>query len=216
MFSEECLEKYDFKNDDSRVLKEAYIYALKGLAIVGAHSADSGLVDLGVNRVFIKSIDDLLNNLDEKVLMNNIYEIIEIRDELIRKVGYVSKKVYNQGDSLFKKVVKVFYPSKEEKSPYLHDAPSWYPTNEEDIYKTGVKIINELEKNPLKNKLQLITYGALGVYEMLDRSDYNKKYRRNLIEFMMKVLASTLNEELTAEQLDDIVRKIDRKYSNNS
>jgi len=211
MFCEEWLERYDIKKDDNRILKEAYIYALKGLAIVGAHSADTGLVDLGVNRIFIKSINDLLNNGDEEKLRQNIYDIIEIREELILKVGYVAGKIYNQGDSLLKKVVKVFYPSNKEESQYLHDAPSWCPTNEDDIYETGVKVIKEMEENYLENKLQLITFGALGTYEKLDRPDYNKKYRRNLIEFMMKALAATLNEELTEEQLDDIIRKIDRK-----
>ncbi|MCM1989244.1 hypothetical protein [Oceanirhabdus seepicola] len=211
MFSEECLEKYDIKKDDNRILKEAYIYALKGLSIVGAHSADTGLVDLGVNSIFIKSINDFFNDEDEEILKKNIYDIIDIREDLIVKVGYVSGKIYNQGDSLLKKVVKVFYPSKKEESPYLHDAPSWCPTNDEDIYETGVKVIREMEENPLKNKLQVITFGALGTYEKLKRPDYNKKYRRNLVEFMMKVLASTLNEELKEEQLDDIIRKIDRK-----
>ncbi|NBI05839.1 hydroxylamine reductase [Senegalia massiliensis] len=157
-------------------LQDLLIYTLKGISeiVVKGDLSASELGDVNnkmLNGLFITITNA---NFDEDSIVKEIDKMIEIRDELRKKVG-VSE---------------------------LHDSATFKVNGKEDMVKKGENVgVLNTENEDVRSLRELITYGLKGMAAYTDHAVNLGKSDDEICEFMYKALQATLDDSLSADEL---------------
>ncbi len=169
------------KSDDTARLQDLLIYVLKGISWCRIE-AEKAEVTLNVaDRFLVESLFATITNanFDAKVFEKRITEALAIRD------GY-KKKLIESGLSL-------------DNAP---GAVTWEPAgvSEYDL-KAAVVGVLSTEHEDVRSLRELLTYGVKGMAAYYEHAQNLGFENREVIAFMEKALAATLDDTLSADDL---------------
>ncbi|WP_130806435.1 hydroxylamine reductase [Senegalia massiliensis] len=157
-------------------LQDLLIYTLKGISEIVV-KGDLSVSELGyVNNKMLNGLFVTITNanFDEDSIVKEIEKMIEIRDELRRKVE-VSE---------------------------LHDSATFKVNGKEDMIKKGENVgVLDTENEDVRSLRELITYGLKGMAAYTDHAVNLGKSDDEICEFIYKALQATLDDSLSADEL---------------
>ncbi|MBF7097683.1 hydroxylamine reductase [Alkalibacter mobilis] len=171
------------KNEDVANLQDLLIYTLKGISqlVLKAEEANVQIPDTShfiMNGLFVTITNA---NFDDAAIINQIKTGIALRDE-------IKAVLSNAGLAL----------------EGLHDCATWTPANDEALLeKANAPEVGILatENEDVRSLRELIIYGVKGMAAYAEHAYNLGKSSDEINRFMVKALAATLDDTLTADEL---------------
>ena len=164
------------KNEDVARLQDLLIYTVKGISeIVVKGKLNVNETDI-INHAVIKSLFITITNanFDESAIENQIRLMLTLRNEIRQKVSGVT----------------------------FGDAALFEVTDRVSMLDKGSKIgVLSTENEDIRSLRELITYGIKGMSAYAHHAFNLGKEDTQIFEFIYKVMAATLNDKLTADEL---------------
>lgn len=171
------------KTSEVAHLQDLMIYTLKGISILAVKADEAGLVFPKLNKLMMEGLFMTITNanFDGARFIESIKEALTLREE-----------------------IKAALKEKGVNIDNLHDAAVWTADSDEAIEaKANSAAIGILatENEDVRSLRELITYGVKGMAAYAEHA-LNLGYENpELVKFMAKALAATLDDTLAADQL---------------
>ena len=178
------------KQPEVAALQDLLMHAIKGLSLYAVEGRKVGVNDNDINVFTCKAIFSTLTNVDfdPARFVSLIRQCVELRDSLKDRVGSKGGKVgFTEGAATFKPEDTL-----------------------EGLVKQGeaVGVKSDATINPDIHSLQqILTYGVKGVAAYADHAQILGKEDDEVYAFIHEGLASTLNKDLTVDDLVGLVLK---------
>ena len=176
------------KSPEVATLIDLLIHSLKGLSLYGVEARKYGIIDEEVNRFTVEAAFATLTNVnfDPLRFVEFIRRSIEMRDALKAKVKAAGGRI-----------------------DFTEDAATWTPALTHDaMIKQGesVGLKADVSDNPdIQSLHQIILYGVKGIAAYADHALLLGQKDDSVFAFIHKALASTLNPDLTVDELVGLV-----------
>lgn len=178
------------KTADLANLQDLMVYTVKGISELGVKADEIGYEIPGLDRFIIDGLFMTITNVnfDKERFLEKIKEGLRLREE-IRKA--LQEKGVDLSD--------------------LKDAATFSVNSDDDIvYKANDKErvgVLATKDEDIRSLRELITYGIKGMAAYLEHAD-NLGYKDpEIVKFMRKALAATLDDSLTVEDLINLTMK---------
>jgi hydroxylamine reductase len=162
------------------------IYLVKGLSLINLERKEKNKETREVDDFIIEVLFSTITNVnfDKQYFINKIYEALSLR-----------------------KTIK-----KETETRVQHDAVTWYPTNEEDLFKKAktVGVLSESNED-LRSLKELLIYGLKGIAAYYHHATTLGHHDEEIPLFMQQALATTLKDDSTADELTSMVLDCGKK-----
>jgi hydroxylamine reductase len=178
------------KQPDVAALQDLLIYAVKGLAQVAAEGRNVGIRDISVDHFTCEAIFSTLTNVDfdPDRFVKLIHKAVKFRDELKAKIAAAGGKTdFAQGPA-------DFTPAAGREALVGQGE------------KVGVKSDPNIDADILSLQ-QLLIYGLKGVAAYADHAAILGKTDTKVFDFIYDAMAATLNKDLSADDLVNLVLK---------
>ncbi|GAK60652.1 hydroxylamine reductase [Candidatus Vecturithrix granuli] len=170
------------KPADVANLQDVLIFVLKGIAVYDQKGKVAGIErDPELGRFMLESLFTTITNanFDAARFERQIAKALEIRDALKAKV---------KTDSA------------------LPEAATWSASNVSDYYQKGEEVgVLSTENEDVRSLRELLTYGVKGIAAYGDHALVLGEKNDDIIDFVMKGLAATTNDSLSADDLVGLV-----------
>ena len=176
------------KSPEVATLIDLLIHSLKGLSLYGVEARKYGIIDEEVNRFTVEAAFATLTNVnfDPLRFVEFIRRSIEMRDALKAKIKAAGGRI-----------------------DFTEDAATWTPALTLDaMIKQGesVGLKADVSDNPdIQSLHQIILFGVKGVSAYADHALLLGQKDDSVFAFIHKALASTLNPDLTVDELVGLV-----------
>ena len=176
------------KSPEVATLMDLLIHSLKGLSLYGVEARKYGIIDEEVNRFTVEAAFATLTNVnfDPLRFVEFIRRSIEMRDALKAKIKAAGGRI-----------------------DFTEDAATWTPALTLDaMVKQGesVGLKADVSDNPdIQSLHQIILFGVKGIAAYADHALLLGQKDDSVFAFIHKALASTLNPDLTVDELVGLV-----------
>jgi len=180
------------KTEEVANLQDLLIYVLKGIAVYSEKAKELEIPqepDLG-NFMSEKLFETITNvNFDAIRFETSIREALEVRDNVKAKV----LKTYKE------KTGKEFDEA-------LPEMAAWYADDISEFYQKGEEAgVLSTENEDVRSLRELLTYGMKGIAAYADHAAVLDQKNDEIFNFVMKGLAATTNDDLSADELVALV-----------
>jgi hydroxylamine reductase len=169
------------KSEDVSNLQDVLIYTTKGISYLSEIAKEHKIDTNFVNRFLLDALFTTITNanFDDESIVKSIKKGLSLRNDLKAKLIEAKVEVYS-----------------------LHDAATWYGSSIEafEAKAEEVKITNT-ENEDIRSLRELIIYGLKGLAAYAEHADNLGYQDKELMDFTKKALASTLNDELSVDDL---------------
>ncbi|CUH93803.1 hydroxylamine reductase [Herbinix luporum] len=166
------------KSPDLARMQDLLIYVTKGLsAVTTTLRAQGESIPAHVNHyVTINLFTTITNaNFDDEIFYQRVFETLNLKNELLAKVADKTN---------------------------LPEAALWTATDREELDEKSTKVgILTTENEDIRSLRELIIYGLKGLAAYMKHANELKYDNEEISAFMQKALASTLNDQLTIDEL---------------
>ncbi|RDU22522.1 hydroxylamine reductase [Anaerosacchariphilus polymeriproducens] len=171
------------KTDKVSNLQDLMIYTLKGIALLEKKGLEAGIRFPKTNHFILNGLFMTITNanFDDTAFIVKIKEAISLREEM-------KKELVEKGINLGQ----------------LHDAATFTVDNEKDILakSNAVEVgILATQNEDIRSLRELITYGLKGMAAYAEHALALGKEADDIYDFMVKALAATLDDSLSADDL---------------
>jgi hydroxylamine reductase len=168
--------------------KDLLVYTMKGISIYTTKAREAGLdVEDEINRFVLNSMFITITNtnFNDEAILEEVKKGLKIRDELRERL--IPKGVISEQDA-------------------LHDAAIWNYNNDHDLIDKSHEVgVLQTENEDIRSLRELITYGVKGISAYAEHA-HNLGYKdEKIYNFMQRALAATTNDNLSAEDLTNMV-----------
>ncbi len=172
------------KTGDVANLQDLLVFVLKGIAIYSEKGKETGVkVDENVGKFMMESLFTTITNanFDAQRFEALIKEALQIRDALKAKVGATTDQA-------------------------LPEMATWFADDVSEFYKKGEDVgVLATENEDVRSLRELLTYGMKGIAAYTDHAAVLGKTKQEIFDFVMKGLAATTNDNLSADELVALV-----------
>ncbi|WP_040327756.1 hydroxylamine reductase [Clostridium ihumii] len=169
------------KDDTLAKLQDLLVYVVKGIAVVNERANAVNVNDKEVDKFIIESLFATITNAnwDKKFFINKVSEGLRLREGLKEKVKS------NNGDL-----------------ENLAEAAIWYSEDETEMMAKSEKVgVLSTENEDIRSLREMITYGIKGLCAYMKHANHLGYDNDEISRFMDRALASTVNDDLTIDEL---------------
>ncbi|MCY6369966.1 hydroxylamine reductase [Clostridium ganghwense] len=196
------------KTQDVAKTQDLLIYITKGISIYSTKAREVGIVNKEVNNFIVESLFSTITNanFDNKALTERVKKGLKLRQEMKEQLIKAGIKVGSaENDNWLSKLLK-FAGVKTKEEENLHEAATWFADNAEEFSKKAEKVgILSTENEDIRSLRELLIYGLKGMAAYLHHANNLGYDDDNSHAFMQKALVSTLNDNLSGDDLTAIV-----------
>ncbi len=166
-------------------LQDLLIYALKGISMLSLEAEEKGLDRKKTDQFILENLFATITNVNfsPDYFINKIKEALELRDDL-------KAELENRGWS----------------ADNLPDVLTWKEESPEKFDRKAEEVgVLATEDEDIRSLRQLITYGVKGMAAYAEHAFVLGHYRDDILKFMKRALAATLDDRLTGDDLTSLV-----------
>ncbi len=174
------------KTDDVANMQDLLVYVTKGVSLLSTLARESGYSDRKTDRFVQEALFTTITNanFDKEKIIAKIREGIGVRDNL--------KKVFGEKGI--------------ELPQDIHASVEWTPSSDRDL-ETRASLVGVLstENEDIRSLRELVVYGVKGIAAYAEHAGNLGENDENVNAFMQRALAATTDDNLTAEELTELV-----------
>ena len=176
------------KRDDVANLQDLLLFVLKGIAVYGEKGKDAGFkADEKLGRFLMESVFMTITNanFDAQRFEARIKEALQVRSEV---KAAVEAKLGKATDGA------------------LPEAASWSADAVSEFYAKAPQVgVLATENDDVRSLRELLVYGMKGMAAYGDHAAVQGKFKQEVVDFLLKGLAATTNDGLSADELVALV-----------
>jgi hydroxylamine reductase len=172
-------------------LQDLLLYVLKGISIYAMKLREANLKNEKIDKFVIESLFSTITNVnfDKDCFAEKIKEGLALR-------GEIRVQLMNAGIGM---------------DDNLHDAAIWYGESMDELEQKAASVgVLGTKDEDIRSLRELITYGLKGMAAYAEHADVLGVRNDEIYAFMQKVLAATLDDSLTADDLVALVMETGR------
>lgn len=192
------------KNEDVAKAQDLLIYIAKGISVYSTKARELGVINAEVDKFIMDSLFATITNanFDRSVFINRIKTGFELREVIKNQYVKAGGNVEPEGNTGWLSKMLSFAGLKKEEESKLHDAATWFSDKVEDFNVKAESVgVLSTENEDVRSLRELMIYGIKGMAAYVKHAD-NLGYADEKIQgHIQKVLAATLNDKLTVDEL---------------
>ncbi|PIE32576.1 hydroxylamine reductase [candidate division KSB3 bacterium] len=169
-------------------LQDLLIFVLKGIAVYGEKGKEAGFqLDEQSGKFLMESLFSTITNanFDAQRFESLIKEALQVRADVKAAVEAKLGKVIDEA---------------------LPEAATWSAEDVSAFYEKAPQVgVLATENEDVRSLCELLTYGMKGMAAYGDHATVLKKYNQNVVDFLVKGLAATTNDNLSVDELVALV-----------
>lgn len=174
------------KTEDVSNLQDLLIFVLKGISIYGVQARELGVVRQDIDKFIMESLFATITNanFDRNRFVALVRQGLALREEL-------KQEIIKAGGVI---------PAN------LHESATWTADSEAEFEQKAAQVgILATENEDIRSLRELLTYGLKGMAAYAEHAFVLGYEDTSIFAFMMKGLAATTDDSLTADQLVSII-----------
>mgnify|MGYP005836088697 FL=1 len=178
------------KDETVSNLQDVLLFVLKGLAFVSQEARKAGIINQQVSAFLVEGLFATITNanFDKAVFISRIREAISLREELKKRLALKGLKVQSSGKGS------------------QHPSVQFIASNEEEML-SGWTMASFLaiEDPDVRALRSLVIFGLKGMAAYMEHAINLGKTKEDVLVFMERALAATIDDSLDANQLTALV-----------
>ncbi len=197
------------KTEDLARAQDLLIYITKGISVYSTKARDMGIVNKEVDKFVMESLFATITNanFDRDVFIERIKKGLQLREEIKNQFINAGGKLSAAKESVtwIQKMLSAVGVKKEEELK-LPEAATWFADNVAAFDEKAAKVgVLSTENEDVRSLRELLIYGIKGLAAYVKHAS-NLGYNDEKIHgFMQKGLVSTLNNDLSVDELVALV-----------
>ncbi|MBU3175558.1 hydroxylamine reductase [Clostridium estertheticum] len=197
------------KTENLAKAQDLLIYITKGISIYSVRARENGIVNKKVDNFIMESLFATITNanFDRNIFIKRIREGLSLREEMKNQILKAGIKLSDKGEnaSWLKKIFNIFGFGTEEELN-LPDAAVWFSNDLKEFDEKAGKVgVLSTENEDVRSLRELLIYGLKGMAAYAKHADNLGYNDDGLHAFTQKGLASTLNDNLSVDELVALV-----------
>ncbi|MBU3201525.1 hydroxylamine reductase [Clostridium estertheticum] len=197
------------KTENLAKAQDLLIYISKGISIYSVRARENGIVNKKVDNFIMESLFATITNanFDRNIFIKRIREGLSLREEMKNQILKAGVKLSDKGEnaSWLKKIFNLFGFGTEEELN-LPDAAVWFSNDLKEFDEKAGKVgVLSTENEDVRSLRELLIYGLKGIAAYAKHADNLGYNDDGLHAFTQKGLASTLNDNLSVDELVALV-----------
>ncbi len=197
------------KTENLAKAQDLLIYITKGISVYSVRARENGIINNKVDNFIMESLFATITNanFDRNVFIERIREGLKLREEVKEQLVKAGIKLSDKGENSnwLKKIFNTFGFGKEEELN-LPDAAVWFSNNLKEFDEKAGKVgVLSTQNEDVRSLRELLIYGLKGMAAYAKHANNLGYNDEGLHAFTQKGLASTLNDNLSVDELVALV-----------